>query len=116
MAQRPLYDRYMTAQIADVSTAEAVVIPVLGRGRLKHVKTVLGGAITTANSTVTVSVNGVSKGTITVAYASSAAGDVDTLDLDVPVDEGDWITVATDGGSSTAAKLGIGLIIREIGL
>lgn len=106
----------VAGEIADVSTAEIVWIPVTAAmaGEVKQVRTVLAGAITVADSIVTVKKNGTSIGTITVAYTSSAAGDQDVLNLNgVFVKEGDRLTVETDGGSTTVAKLGFAIDIKR---
>jgi hypothetical protein len=52
-------------------------------------------------------------GTITVAYTSSAAGDVDTLapSSNNTVTDDDYITVETNGGSTTARKLWVTVIV-----
>ena len=106
----------VTDAIADVSTAETLLIPVTANmvGELKQVKTCLGGAITVADTKVIVSKNTTALGTITVAYTSSAAGDIDTLDLaGVYLSVGDYIKIAGDGGSTDAARLGIAIDIMR---
>lgn len=106
----------VAGEIADVSTAEIVYIPVSAAlaGEVKQLKTVLAGAITTADATVTMKKNGTSIGTITVAYSGSAAGDIDTLNLSgVYVKEGDYLTVETNGNSDTARKLGFTIDIAR---
>jgi hypothetical protein len=52
-------------------------------------------------------------GTITVAYVGSAAGDVDTLAplSNNTVTDDDYITVETDGGSTTAQRLWVTVIV-----
>lgn len=113
---RALYDKYLCGEIADVSTAETVWVPVVSDGYLIEARTVLAAAINTADSTVTVSVNTTTAATLTIAQSGSAAGDIDTSgDIRVPVKIGDYIKVATDGGSTGTAKLGFALVIREVG-
>jgi len=116
---RPLFDKYLTGEIANVSSASSFRLPIPSKGRLTKVLTVLGGAITGADAVITVSVDSTSVGTITVANASSAEGDVDTLDLsdtdpDAYADEGGWLEFATDGGSTNAVELGIVAVWREL--
>jgi len=94
--------------IDNVSTSETVYIPMPYAGTVAKVVTVLEGTITGADATITVSNSaGSSMGTITVAYTSSAAGDVDTLApaSNNTVTADDYITIETDGGSTTAQKL-----------
>lgn len=100
----------LSAKITDVGTAETIVIPITenSAGQLKRVTHALGAAITVADSKIVISKNGtvLSGGTITVAYTSSAAGDIDYQDFgDVFVKAGDYITIA-NGGESTGAAVG----------
>ena len=109
-------NRQMTfsAVIADVSTAETVYIPMPYAGTVSKVITVLEGAISVADATITVKNSAAaSMGTITVAFTSSAAGDVDTLApaSNNTVTDDDYITVETDGGSTTPEKLWVTVIV-----
>lgn len=109
-------NRQMTfsAVIADVSTAETVYIPMPYAGTVSKIITVLEGAITVADATITAKNSAASSmGTITVAYTSSAAGDVDTLapGSNNTVTDDDYITVETNGGSTTAQKLWVTVIV-----
>jgi hypothetical protein len=107
---RPLNWYFLSNMLADVSTASSVRFCVPEDGYLRKVETTLGAAITVANSTVTVSHNNTALSpTITVAFTSSAEGDHDEAEFFEPVSAGDWIEVATDGGSTTTAQLGITL-------
>ena len=108
---------FVTGEITDVSTASSILIPIVDdmEGDVIDVTTVLGGALTTADATVTVSKNTTSMGTITVAYTSSAAGDIDNL---VPTSNnslvaGDYLKIATDGGSTGTQTLGFVVTIRR---
>jgi len=108
--------RQMTfsAVIADVSSAETVFIPMPFAGTVTKVITVLEGAVTAADATITVENSAAaSMGTITVAYVGSAAGDVDTLAplSNNTVTDDDYITVETDGGSTTAQRLWVTVIV-----
>lgn len=110
----PIYT--ISATIADVSSASTVYVPVPYVGNVLKVVSVLSGAITVANATVTVKdSDGNSMGTITVAYSGSAAGDVDTLtpasNQDVTAD--DYITIETDGGSTDAASLYFTIVMEK---
>jgi len=109
----PLPENWYTkdAMLADVSTASSVIFMVQTPGILRRVETLLGAAISGADSVITVSKNGVALSpTITVANASSAAGDVDFAEFYVQVAKGDWITVASGGQSSDTAQLAINAI------
>jgi hypothetical protein len=92
----------------DISTAGTVYLPIPFAGTVVKVVTVLEGTLSSADATVTVSnAAAASMGTITVAYTSSAAGDVDTLvpSTNNTVAADSFITLATDGASATHASL-----------
>lgn len=100
--------------LADVSAASSVRFCVPYDGYLRRVETTLGGAITGADSVVTVSLNNTALSpTITVANASSAEGDRDIADFNTPVRAGQWIEVASGGESSDTQQLGITLTLRR---
>lgn len=93
-------------QLADISAASSTYAVATAKGRLKRVYSVLHGAITGADATWAVSINGTAvTGTVTVANASSAAGDIDSHEYsgDIYVNEGDLITFTSGGESSTTA-------------
>src|SRR5688572_21544973 len=102
----------LDAMLADVSASSSVIFRVPTAGILRRVETVLGAAITGADAIVTVS-HGASalSPTITIANASSAAGDKDHADFYRQVAAGDIITVASGGESSTTAQLAINVIL-----
>ena len=106
----------LTTIIHDVSTAETVYVPTPYAGTITKVISVLEGAIGTADATVTVkNAAGSSMGTITVATSGSAAGDIDTL---VPssnntVAADSFISIETDGASTTSTRLFITVILKR---
>lgn len=103
-----------TIKITDVGTAETVCIAVTehNKGMLTRVTTCIGGAISGADSKVVVSQNATVLGTITVAYTSSAAGDIDYLDLaGKELSVGDFIKIANGGESTGAAPMTVTLDI-----
>ena len=114
---RTLNDYFLTARLADVSAASSVNIAVPDDGKIIEIISVLGGAITTANSAVTTAINGttVTGGGFTVAYTSSAAGDIDTAEPTAlnNVKEGDYISITSDGGSTTTQPIDVTVIIRR---
>lgn len=107
-AKETLAGEVISGYIDDVSTAEVVHVPMPFAGTINKVVTVLEGAITNTNATVTVkNSSAASMGTITITQAGSAAGDVDTLSpsSNNTVTANSFITVETDGGSTTHRKL-----------
>ena len=113
----PLNETVIWGHMADVSAASSTFAYVPVRGKVIKVGSVLGGAITSADSALTTEINGtaVTGGSFTVAYTSSAAGDVDSA---VPtaanaVNVGDAFEWVTDGASSTTATLHCFAIIRH---
>jgi hypothetical protein len=109
---------FLPGEIADISTASSVRIPIREDmdGEVVEVATVLGGAIATSDATVTVSKNNASMGTVVIATASSAEGDIDTL---VPTSAnkhlvvGDWLELTTDGASTNTVPVGFTVTIRR---
>jgi len=114
---RTLNDYFLTARLADVSAASSVNLAVPDDGKIIKIISVLGGAITTANSAVTTSINGttVTGGGFTVAFSGSANGDIDTAEPTAAnnVKEGDYITITSDGGSSTSQPIDVTVIVRR---
>lgn len=110
----PLNEYYLADMLADVSTASSVRFCIPQNGYLRRVETTLGGAITGADSVVTVSLdNSALSPTITVANASSAEGDRDSADFNTPVRAGQWLEIATGGESTGTQQLGITVTLRR---
>lgn len=101
--------QFMTTYMADVSAASSAYIIPGFRGKIREVNTVLGGAITGADSVVTVRINStaVTGGTITIANSGSAAGDVDSCTPTGANTFGptDVLVFTSDGASSTTQPL-----------
>lgn len=99
----PLNWYSLAAEFTDVATAETLTFVVPDNGFIRKVETVLDGAITASNETITVSRNGSALSpTITITQSGSAAGDYDVAEYYVGVAKGDRITVATAGNSTGA--------------
>ena len=99
--------------LTDVSTGQTAYHP-MPKGFVLRVSTVLEGAITGADATITIKKNTTSLGTITVACVGSAAGDWDELVADgVAIADfyfdgvDDFLHVQTDGGSTGAKELAV---------
>lgn len=109
---------FLTGEIADVSTASSVRIPITDdmEGEVINATTVLGGAIATAPAVITVSKNNASMGTISITHTSSAEGDIDSL---VPTSAnrhlvaGDWLELTTSGASTNTVPAGFSVTIRR---
>jgi hypothetical protein len=83
-------------------------IPFGFAGTVKKITSVLKNAITVADATITAkNSGGTSMGTLTITQSGSAAGDIDTLSpsSNNTFTADDFITIETDGGSTTAAEL-----------
>jgi hypothetical protein len=102
-------------QMADVSATTPVYAPSPVRGKVVRLYSVIGGAITAADATCTVEINGVAAtGTLTIANVGSALGVVDSAQLTgrVEVNQGDVLEVVPAGESSTTATADFYLVIR----
>jgi hypothetical protein len=109
----------VTAVLADVSTASFVLIPITNNVVVTSIKYVLGGAITVADSTITVTRGGGSAmGTQVIAFTSSAEGTTFTQtpsgNNTITASTHHYIKIATDGGSTTAVPLFITLRCRRV--
>jgi len=114
---RTLNDYFITAKIADISTASSTFVPVPDDGRIIKIFTSIKNAITTADAALSFEIGGtaVTGGDITVTQSGSAAGDVDTAEptAENSVNEGQAIEMITDGGSSTACECVVTFVIRR---
>lgn len=104
-----LQTRFITVDIDDVSTGASFWVVPGFAGRINKITTVLHGAIGTADADITTEINGtaVTGGLITIATASSAAGDVDTATPTAANVFGaeDALEVITDGASTNTVKV-----------
>ena len=114
---RTLNDYFITAKIADISTASSTFVAVPDGGRIIKIITALQGAITSADAAITFEIGGtaVTGGGITVANSGSAAGTVDTAEPTAlnRVEQDGTIEMITDGASSGAKKLCVTFVIRR---
>jgi hypothetical protein len=111
---------FLTGEIADVSSASSVRIPITDdmEGEVIMIATVLGGAITGAPAVITVSKNNASMGTISITETASGEGDIDTLvplttDPDRFLVAGDWLELTTSGASTNAVPVGFSVTINR---
>lgn len=119
MATHNLIEFVLTGQIADISTADQIYIPVPEgfEGDVVEIRTAIDGAISGADATITPKIGGtaMTNGAITVANSGSAAGDTDVSRPTAArtVAAGDAIEIETDGGSTGTAKCNIVIVIRR---
>lgn len=108
---------YITAELTDISTASSCYVVAPYAGNIIKIYSVIDGAITGANATITPSIGGVSitSGAITIAYSGSAAGDVDscTPTANNSVTAGQAIKIETDGGSTNTVKAQFTIVIQR---
>ena len=114
---RTLNDYFITAKIANISTASSTFVAIPDGGKIIKIFTALQAVIATANGAITFEIGGtaITGGAITVAYSGSAVGDVDTAEPTAAneVAEGGTIEMITDGASTNAAVLYITFVIRR---
>ena len=106
----------ITGYIDDVSTIEVVHVPMPFAGTISKVITVLEGAISNDDATITVkNDSAASMGTLTITQLDSAAGDVATLSPTVnnTVTANTFITVETDGESTSHKKLRFAVVLDK---
>lgn len=104
-----LKTRFITVMIEDVSTAGQIYVVPGFRGKIKKITTALNGAIGTADAVLTAKIAGtaVTGGAVTIAYTSSAAGDIDTATPTAlnTFTEAQAIEIETDGASSNTVQV-----------
>jgi len=114
---RTLNDYFITAKIADISTASSTFVAVPDGGKVIKIFTALQGAIGTANGAITFEIGGTAMtgSAITVTQSGSAAGDVDTSTPTAANDvaEEGTIEMITDGASTNASVLYVTFVIRR---
>lgn len=101
--------------MADVSATTSAFAACPVKGKVVRGYSCLGGAITAADATWTLEINGVAAtGTATIANASSAAGDVDSVVFTgaTSVNQGDVLEIVPAGESSTTATCDFWVVIR----
>lgn len=112
----PFNEYVVSAYLADLSTSSSTYAAAPVTGKIVRAYSAIGAAITGADSTWTMAINGtaVTGVSVVVANSGSAAGDIDT---GIPtaanhVVDGDTITFTTDGASSTTCPTMFYAVIR----
>lgn len=104
----------LNAVIQDVSSSGQVYVVAPVAGTVTTVYSVLGGAITLGDATLTVKDgDGNEMGDITIANSSSAAGDKDSLTptANNVVAAAEVIEIETDGGSTDAQQVDVTVVL-----
>lgn len=110
--------QYMTvsARIPDISTADTVWVSPGVAGEIIRITSVIEGAIATSDATLTCDINttAITGGSITVATAGSAAGDVDVANPTAAnvITATDALSVETDGASTNTVPCVVTFLIR----
>jgi len=114
---RTLNDYFITAKIANISTASSTFVAIPDGGKVIKIITALQGAIGTANGAITFEIGGtaMTSSAITVTQSGSAAGDIDTSEPTAANDvaEDGSIEMITSGAPSNAIVLYVTFIIRR---
>ena len=114
---RTLNDYFITAKIADISTASSTFVAIPDGGKVIKIITALQGAIGTANGAITFEIGGtaMTSSAITVTQSGSAAGDIDTSEPTAANDvaEGGSIEMITSGAPSNTIVLYVTFVIRR---
>lgn len=107
----------LTVTESDISTAGSVWVVSPTDGKIVYFASVIDGAIGTADAAITMELGGtaVTGAALTIATASSAAGDVDTA---VPtalnhVTKGQAIEIITDGASTNTVSATYTVVIKH---
>lgn len=118
--RRPAEWFTVSAYLADLSTAGSAFTVAPCRGYIKTARSVIENAITVADATWTLEINGtaVTGVSVTVANSGSAAGDVDegiptSLSTSL-VNEGDAIEFVNAAGSTTTCPVRFHAVIEPV--
>jgi hypothetical protein len=114
---RPINETVVSAGLSDIGTAGSAFAVAPVKGRIERAFSVIGAAISGADSTWSIEINGsaVTGSSVTVANAGSAAGDVDSCEPTGAhlVDEGDTIEFVNAGESTGPAPVSFFAVIRQ---
>lgn len=108
----------LSVQMTDVSAPTTLLVAPGFTGRIRRATSVLGGAITVADSNLKLQINttDVTGGAWVVAQSGSAAGDIDqAIPTALNVFQAtDHIRIVSDGASTTTATLGVTLELEPV--
>ena len=105
----------LTVDMTDISSAGSVWVVAPVSGKFTKLYSVINGAISNANAAITTKIagTGVTDGGLTIAYDSSAAGDIDeaTPSDNNVVAAGQAVEIISDGGSTDVCRATFTVII-----
>jgi hypothetical protein len=113
--RQPSNEVVVNVAMADVSTAGSVYVAAPVTGKLVRAYSCITNAITGADCTWSLELNGTAiTGTGTITQSGSAAGDVDEVIFSAPVyvNKGDTIEFISAGESSTTCITNFAAVIR----
>lgn len=113
--RQPSNEIAVSVSMADVSSAGSVYVAAPATGKLVRAYSCITNAITGADCTWSMEVNGVAvTGTGTITQSGSAAGDVDEVVYSAPagVNKGDTLEFISAGESSTTCITTFTAVIR----
>ncbi len=107
----------ITVDMTDISSSGSVWVVAPHAGDIAKIYSVINGAITVADATITAEIGGtlVTDSSITVAYSGSAAGTVDSATPSAAntVTAGQAIEIISDGGSTDACRATFTILITR---
>lgn len=117
-APPPMHHRFLTVRLPTLETPGSTWVVPGFRGKIRKIHTVIHGALTVANAVITAEIGGVlvTGSSITIAFTSSAAGDVDSAtptgaNTFTPVQA---IEIITDGGPTAGAEATVTLELEPV--
>jgi hypothetical protein len=105
-----------TVHFTDISSAQSIYVPNPFAGSVSRVTSVLAGAISGGDVTVTIKdSSAASMGTLTITQSGSAVGDVDSLNpsSNNTVTDNDYILLQTDGGATSHVDFIISIVVEH---
>jgi hypothetical protein len=117
---RTIGELTVCGHLADISASSNTYLVAPVRGQLVAIQSILEGAISGSDATLSASINGTAVSDLTWTHSSAAAGTVSSVRVPAigttrHVNEGDLITVHSDGGSDDSATARINVVIRRGG-
>jgi hypothetical protein len=116
MSAQDLTKVTVSGVIDNISAAGQIYLPVpeMFDGTILQILATLDAAISVANATLTVkNSDGTTIGTLVVPFSGSAAGKTSTINLSGLCRPNEAIEIETNGGSTTAVKCYVTVVIKR---